>query len=155
MTAIQTIKGRDVSHCHVPDSPCRDREMTAADLAAAREVASHHPQAVELRPPSFDYNCHGYAYAKAHGWFNHPRRLMDDNYDVFPLDNPRVGDVVVYKHGQTLMHSAVVTRVEGGEVVELRSKWGELAVLLHDLKGVPRSYGHPEFLLRRVPAEPS
>jgi hypothetical protein len=148
MTDIKTTLGRTVSHCHVPHAPCT-RELIEAEIAEARDLAAEfNSQAVEISPPTAEFNCHGFAYADGHGWFNHPRRLMEDDFDQMSLESARRNDVVVYMNEGTLMHSARVTRVDNGQIVELKSKWGNLALLKHDLTGVPPIYGDPTHILR-------
>jgi hypothetical protein len=114
-------------------------------------MAFHFPDVVEVRRPSRRYNCHGHAVALSHGWFNDPDRFIEDNYFPVSFDSPQVHDVVLYFNDDVLMHSAVVRRVVGGEITELRSKWGEGPETLHELRGVPPEYGGPLQLLRRSP----
>lgn len=136
-------------HCHVPHRPCT-RELNAAEMAEAREIAAdHNPEANEISPPTAEFNCHGFAYADSHGWFNHPERFFEDDFDQMSLESAKRGDVLIYKNGDTLMHSARITRVVDGQIVNLRSKWGNLALLSHSLTGVPPIYGKASHILRR------
>ena len=149
MTSVKTTLGRRVTHCHIAHSPCRS-ELTAAEIAEAREMALEiNSDAIEISPPTTSFNCHGFAYARSHGWFNYPRRFFEDDFDRMNLASAQVDDVVVYMDGDTLMHSAKITQVVSGKIVELHSKWGELAVLAHSLTGVPDEYGDPSHIVRR------
>ncbi|HTG92409.1 MAG TPA: hypothetical protein VL866_07480 [Pyrinomonadaceae bacterium] len=149
MTDVKTTQGRTVSHCHVPNAPCT-RELNEAEIAEAREIAAEINQyANEISPPTAEFNCHGFAVADSHGWFNHPRRIFEDDFDRMPLESARRNDIVVYMNGDTVMHSARITQMEDGQIHRLRSKWGNLAVLSHSLKGVPEVYGSPAHILRR------
>lgn len=149
MTSVKTTGGRRVSHCHVPRRPCGS-ELTEDEVAEAREMATEfNPAAVEISPPTARFNCHGFAYASSHGWFNHPERFFEDDFDQLALESARVNDVVIYMNDDTLMHSGKITRVVGGTIVEVESKWGELALLSHSLRGVPPIYGDPSHVLRR------
>lgn len=149
MTSVKTTGGRRVSHCHVPHRPCGS-ELTADEVEEAREMAIEiNPAAVEISPPTARFNCHAFAYANSHGWFNHPDRFFEDDFDQLSLASAREDDVVIYMSDGTLMHSAIITRVVSGNIVELESKWGELALLSHSLTGVPAVYGDPSHVMRR------
>jgi hypothetical protein len=150
MTTIRTTQGRAVTHCHVPHSPCT-RELNADEVEFCRRKArQHNPDAVEISQPTSIYNCHGFAYAESHGWFSHPERFFEDDFDELPLESAREDDFVIYMDDETLMHSAKIIQVtDDGEILELHSKWGHLALLSHTLHGVPRIYGRPTHLVRR------
>jgi hypothetical protein len=124
--------------------------LNEAEIAEARELAAEiNPEANEISPPTAEFNCHGFAYADSHGWFNHPRRFFEDDFDRMPLASARTNDIVVYMNDDTIMHSARITRMQDGQIHRLRSKWGNLALLSHSLDGVPDVYGEPTHILRR------
>jgi len=112
-------------------------------------MATHFPNAVEVRPPSRKYNCFGYAYAQAHGWFDDPEFFIEDDFSEVPMNQARIGDVLVYEKSGDMTHSAIVMTVTSGEIKTLRSKWGKLAAVIHKPREVHRAYGHPVRLLRR------
>lgn len=149
MTSIKTTQGRRVRHCHVPRRPCT-RELNEAEIEEARDLAAEiNSNAIEKSPPTAEFNCHGFAYTNGHGWFNHPERFFEDDFDQMSLQSAQRHDVVIYMSDDTLMHSARVTRVANGQIVELESKWGNLAVLIHTLTGVPAIYGQASHIVRR------
>ena len=149
MTSVKTTLGRRVNHCHIAHDPCRP-ELTGGEIAEARAMALEiNSDAIEISPPTTGFNCHGFTYAESHGWFNHPDRFFEDDFDQMSLASAQVDDVVIYTDEDTLMHSARITRVVSGQIVELHSKWGELAVLAHSLTGVPDEYGEPSHIVRR------
>lgn len=152
MSVFKTTKGRAVAHCHVPSPPpCNLREVTAKEVKAARAwMKEHFPDAIEVRPPTFAYNCFGYALAESHGWFLEAQPFFDDDFFDVPFDQPQVGDVLVYMKKTAVAHTAVVTRVDGDSITELQSKWGAMPEVLHTLTEVPAAYGKPAFLLRRT-----
>jgi hypothetical protein len=124
--------------------------LTDAEVEEARILAAeHNPNAVEISPPTAEYNCHGFTCADSHGWFNHPQKFFVDDFDQLPLESAQRDDIVVYMSGNTLMHTAKITRVVSGQIDELESKWGSLALLSHSLTGVPAVYGDPAHILRR------
>lgn len=150
MALFNTSQGNDVPHCHIPNYPCEEHNHTPAEAQAARDwMAVHFPNADEIRVPSLRYNCHGYAYADAHGWFNYPDLFIADDFSEVPLDSPKKHDVVLYVNDGVLMHSAIIKSVSGGSIKKLRSKWGGGPAVVHSLTDVPAVYGQPTHLLRR------
>ena len=156
MAIFRTSLGHSVPHCHVhpnPVFPCDATEWTQAQKNRKREyMARHFPNAVEVRPPSRKYNCFGYAYARAHGWFNDPNLFIDDDFSEVPMHKARGGDVLVYKKGRNIVHSAIVKTVTNGKIETVRSKWGKLAAVIHRPRKVHRAFGRPVRLLRRNPS---
>lgn len=156
MAIFRTSQGRPVTHCHIPDPPCKRQELSPARVEVLRSrLRARHPRADEVGPPTRQYNCHGHALAASHGWFEEPALFFADDHFRVSFNNPGVGDVVLYYNDGVLMHTAVVTRVRNGRIHKLRSKWGASAEVSHTLFDVPEVYGEPERLLRRSPsAEP-
>lgn len=143
MSIVKTSLGNAVAHHHF-------KELTQDGIDEARKkVQKINPKAIELEEPTRTFNCHGYSFAISHGWFNYPDLFFQDDYDKVGLSDVQIGDVVVYENGDTLMHSAQIVRVEGSEIKELHSKWGDCALLSHSLRGVPYSYGKAVYALRR------
>jgi hypothetical protein len=154
MAIFRTSRGRSVRHCHVRPHPlngCEARQLTRAERQHLREqLAALHPNVVEVRAPSRRYNCLGYAYARAHGWFEHVGLFIHDDFLEVPIANPRRGDVLVYEdENQEIVHSGFVQEVTGSQIKKVRSKWGGAAVVIHDPLDVDESYGAPVRLLRR------
>jgi len=154
MATYKTTQGRNVGHCHVkpdPVSPCRRGEWTLAERQEKRaQLAALFPNAVEVRAPSCKYNCHGYSFTRAHGWFNRPGLFIADDFTEVPMDEARRGDVLVYQDDSgAFTHSGFVKKVSGGKIKILRSKWGRSAAVLHDPLDVDETYGWPTRLLRR------
>lgn len=153
MATFKTSQGRNVPHCHVrPDSyPCDDREFTRAERKRRRDyMARHFPNSVEVRAPSRKYNCHGYSYTRAHGWFEEPEFFIDDDFLEVPMDEARRGDVLIYEKNGEITHTAIVKKATNGEIKKLRSKWGKLAAVIHKPRKVPRGYGRPARLFRKI-----
>ena len=153
MSDILTTQGRSVAHFHLGEPPMPDHDLTAAEKAEMNQaVTDEFPEVVIKRQPTAKFNCHGFAYASAHAWFNSPRKFQQDDYTLVEFDDVRVGDIVSYFMDHTLMHSAIVEEVSGGVISKLRSKWGKQATVLHRLTEVPADYGHPTRPRRRNPA---
>lgn len=156
MAIYRTSQGRSVPHCHVrphPVDPCAASEWSRAEKKKWRKyMAERFPNSVEVRAPSRKYNCHGFAYAHAHAWFEEPEFFIDDDFSEVPMDEARRGDVLVYEKSGDIAHSAIVKKATNGVIKKLRSKWGQLAAVIHKPREVHRAYGHPARLLRRNPA---
>ena len=155
MATFNTSAGNSVPHCHVrtnPISPCRSTEWTSAQKQQKRDqMAAAFPNAVEVRVPSCRYNCHGYAYTAAHGWFGFPDLFIADDFSPVSMANVQVGDVLVYEDDVEITHSAIVEKVTSGVIMRVRSKWGRMAAFKHEPNDVPVEYGQPVRLLRRNP----
>ncbi len=77
-------------------------------------------------------NCHGWIFTG--GKF----LLSPDDVEVILRDNgyaeiqePQAGDVVIYRQGERIAHSAIVLYVTEGQPVLVEGKWGALGVFLH------------------------
>lgn len=156
MSVFRTRLKRAVRHCHIPDEPCRRQDLTPSEIQVHRQqISINFPDAEETGAPTWQYNCHGHALAASHGWFNNEKPFFADNYTEVSFASPQEEDVVVYVNefnGRPLiMHTAVVTRVEAGEITRVRSKWGHGPELSHQLRDLPRILGSPRMLLRLRP----
>jgi hypothetical protein len=155
MAVFRTSRGRPVSHCHVrphPTETCDATEWSRAQREHWRRyMARHFPNSVEVRAPSRKYNCFGYAYARAHGWFEDPDLFIKDDFMKVSMDKARRGDVLVYEKSGEMVHAAIVNEVADGKIEKVRSKWAKLAAVIHKPREVHRAYGHPAKLLRRNP----
>lgn len=166
MATFLTTQGNDVFHCHVGDPPPCDRlpQVTLAQMAhASARLAIEFPNAIEVRPATFDYNCYGLAFTRSHGWFELALSFLNDDHTPRQMSGARVGDVVLYilsdhsgeePHEDNIGHAALVTRVENGQITQLISKWGANPEVLHTLTEVPASFGAAERLYRRAAVNP-
>jgi hypothetical protein len=88
---------------------------------------------VMRRGPIGDHsNCHGWVFAGGRFWLN------PDDVELILKENgyaeaaePQVGDVVIYRNGGVISHSAVVRYVAEGQPAMVEGKWGQLGVFLH------------------------
>jgi hypothetical protein len=154
MSDYRTSKGRLVRHCHIGLPGCQAADLSPGEVAQIRStMASDFPQVSELAPPTWAYNCHGYAHTNSHGWFDDPVPFITDDYVQATMAHPRVGDIVVYMKDGDHTHSAVVFLTAGNQITALRSKWGAWGLYAHQLSEVPDGYGEPMYLLRRPQRE--
>ena len=96
----------------------------------------------KLKPPTNDYDCHGFTFLGGERWINDDEVeaiLKDNGYSV--TATPVVGDIVVYRSGGKITHSGVIVEVSGGSVTAVESKWGRLGLYRHAPSDVPPNYG--------------
>jgi hypothetical protein len=150
MPQIKTSQGRPVSHRH------SEVTLSQETIAAAREwMERHFPNAVEKKQASCNYNCHGFTLANRHGWFDDPTRFLEDDFEKIAMNEARVGDLLIYKKGDRIAHSASVTKVFEGRILKVRSKWGAQSEVIHHPDDVDDDFGCPNSLYRkRSDAEP-
>lgn len=89
-------------------------------------------QVIRVAKPSDVSNCHGWVFTG--GKF----LLSGDDVDLILKENgytethePHPGDVVIYRQGGAVSHTALVRYVTEGQPVLAESKWGTLGVFLH------------------------
>ena len=127
-----------VSSDVTPQQKRQLREIVERDYAGARVVGD----------ATATYNCHAYAHARRHAWFNEIQRFIEDDYYPFTPGILRNGDIVVYVAGGHITHSGVITRLSGNSISEIRSKWGAWPEVLHAPQVVPDEYGSITYYLR-------
>ena len=141
----QTSKGNIAPHFH-----WNGQDMSPQDKKRLRyTVEREYLGARVLRDATYVYNCHGYAHAARHAWFDDITQFVEDDYYPFTPGTLFVGDIVVYSDGYILTHSAVISRLSGNSIVEVRSKWGQWPEILHAPETVPNEYGSIMYYLRR------
>jgi len=133
------------------------KEPTAVEgqerLSAAEERvllnAGLHNQVMRRGPSDSRSNCHGWVFTG--GKF----LVSGEDVDVILHENgyqevtdPRLGDVVVYRQGSAVAHTAVVRYVTEGQPVLVESKWGTLGIFLHP---VDKSVYGTEYTFHRSP----
>ena len=151
--AEATLTELDLAHGRVPNAPTNranastDRgtqvilkepteSRSASDLAGpeARVIHNAHlDNEVIRRGPADDRtNCHGWVFTG--GRF----LLSPDDVELILKENgygevpePRAGDLIVYRQGGTIAHTAVVRYVAEGQPALVEGKWGTLGVFLH------------------------
>ena len=148
MAVFKTTQGQSVDHFHIGDPDFYDNDLDAQGIAKARAIVAGFDSAVEIDDPTRRFNCHGFAYTHSHGWFNVAKPFIDDDVTQIPFADARPGDIVSYRKGGRLKHSGVVEQVTNGVITKVRSKWGSLATVVHDLDDVHPVFGAAEILRR-------
>jgi hypothetical protein len=89
-------------------------------------------QVIRRGRPSDDSNCHGWVFTG--GRFH----LSPEDVELILKENgyeevaePQPGDLVVYRQGGTVAHTAVVRYVAEGQPAMVEGKWGTMGVFLH------------------------
>ena len=133
---LYTRKGREISNAQDLDpSP------TVVERFESRRRKDY-PRAIERRPASGQYNCHGLTFANRRTGIHHPedvaKILEDDGLRGVRLSEVEPGDVVIYLDGSEVSHSGIVLQVvpgvpEGSMLRGLRilSKWGTAGEYIH------------------------
>lgn len=125
-----TDRGRPVT-LQEPETP---RETTLLAEAERKTLESTRLLGAVIRRGEANdlCNCHGWVFTG--GMFlisgSEVDTILEDNGYV-PVDDPRPGDLVVYRTNGTVAHTAVVRYVTEGQPVLVEGKWGHLGVFLH------------------------
>jgi hypothetical protein len=115
------------------------------------DAINHRGGMIRTGPADETANCHGWVFAGGRYWVSAEgveAILADNGYQ--PVSDPRPGDLVVYRGGGLITHTAVVRTVAPGGLVLVESKWGWMGVFLHAPEG--SSYGR-EYTYFRSPRE--
>jgi len=131
-----TDAGRSVTLWQ-PVSSRPARETAAAELRAL-DPTGQLGRMIRTGPADDTSNCHGWVFTGGRYW------LAPEGVDAILADNgyrsvsdPHPGDVVIYRAGGAITHTAVVRTVGNGGLVLLESKWGWMGVFLHTPDGSP------------------
>ena len=131
---LKTSAGTDVSHFHPGEG------LNAAAKQLRKDAAGLVPGTrTDDGDPTTTYNCHGRTFDGAGSWVPDPTDLVKDDTNPVLPGQTKVGDILVYKKGGTITHTATVTKVDGtGNATEVRSKWGDMGQYLHKPDEVPK-----------------
>lgn len=102
-----------------------------------------------VRPATRKYNCHAYAHAGSHAWFDEITKFLEDDYYPFTPGTLLVNDICVYVKSGQITHSAKIVQLNGNQIVNLRSKWGAWPEVIHAPNNVPNVYGSIVYYLRK------
>jgi hypothetical protein len=125
----------------------------AGDLSSIEQQTLHNSQYrdhVIRRAGPTDYsNCHGWVFTG--GKFilapDAVEAIIKENgYRV--IQEPQAGDLVVYRQGGTISHTAVVRYVTEGQPLLVEGKWGAMGVFLHP---ADKSFYGTEYAFYRSP----
>lgn len=114
-----------------------------------RHIEQNYGSARVVRAATRTYNCHGYAHAARHAWFNYIDQFLKDDYFPFTPGTLQLNDIVVYEKGGEKAHSGIITQLSGNSIQRLRSKWGAWSEVTHQPSEVPDAYGSIRWYLRR------
>lgn len=89
-------------------------------------------QVIRSQSSSDRTNCHGWVFTGGRYWVTGGEvdRILNEN-GYQPVTDPRPGDLVVYRNGANVAHSALVRYVSPGLPVMVEGKWGCSGVYLH------------------------
>lgn len=116
--------------------PLRTPDLPAELLAEvqaheSRLLAGFHDRVLRTGPIDGRYNCHGWVFTRGQGWLNSPEvaQILADN-EYRQVEEPKPGDIVVYRNGPVIVHTGLVRLVDAGSVV-VESKFSMCGRFLH------------------------
>lgn len=92
-------------------------------------------QVIRRRPADERCNCHGWVFTGGQfivSGLSVDQILEENGYGE--VTGPKPGDLVVYRTGVGIIHSAIVRYVTEGEPVLVEGKWGQFGVFLHPVE---------------------
>jgi hypothetical protein len=101
----------------------------------AKDVTKHVPQVgtgMPRGPASDACNCHGWVFTGGRYWLSPTdvaAILAENGY--LPVTDPQAGDLVIYRLGTEIAHTAVVRATGPDLPVLVEGKWGWMGVYLH------------------------
>lgn len=127
---LTTDRGTQVEVREATDP--RDREAVGAAEARFLDSDAYRTNLIRRQPANDRANCHGWVFTGGRYWVSGSdvdTILAENGYQ--PVAEPRPGDLVVYRLGGTVAHTAVVRYVTPGMPVLVEGKWGATGVYLH------------------------
>jgi hypothetical protein len=129
--------------------PIAPRSELGATEERAIQGSPYRDQVIRRGGPTDHTNCHGWVFTG--GKFI----LAPDAVEAIIQENgyreihePRAGDLVIYRQGGAIAHSAVVRYVTEGQPVFVEGKWGAMGVFLHP---ADKSFYGTEYAFYRSP----
>lgn len=95
-------------------------------------------------------NCHGWVFTGGRYWVsgNDVDSILSDNGYV-QVEQPRPGDLVIYRRDGVVAHTAIVRYVTEGRPVMVEGKWGAHGVFLHEVDQSCYRFGHTYYTTSR------
>lgn len=126
-----------------PDGDLRDFEERILRNSVVRD------HLIRRQPADDRANCHGWVFTGGRYWLGGAAvdQVLDEN-GYRPVSDPQPGDLVVYRTGSSVTHTAVVRYVAAGNPVLVEGKWGCIGVFVHP---VDKSLYGTEFTYYRSP----
>ena len=89
-------------------------------------------QVIRRSGPHDNSNCHGWVFTGGKFWLSPDdvEQIVKEN-GYTEVHEPQPGDLVLYRQGGSIAHSAVVRYVTEGQPVLVEGKWGTMGVFVH------------------------
>jgi hypothetical protein len=134
-TAVRTDAGEIVE----VKAPTNRPEEDKARRMEQRFISKYAAQAdiLKVKGPECHTNCHGYVFTGGQYWLGGlqvHKILAGNGYTDTSLPQP--GDIVIYRNGEDITHTAIVRTVTKEKVIA-ESKWGGLGVYMHPVDVSP------------------
>jgi len=134
-------QGRRIS-LHKPTEP-RTSEDVERDESQFLATSTRSGQFVHTQVADDHANCHGWVFTGGRAWIggDEVESILDENgYEQ--VCEPRLDDLVVYRHNDKIIHTAIVRAAAPNQQVLVEGKWGWLGLYIHP---VEQSYYGSEF----------
>jgi hypothetical protein len=142
-----TEAGREIRGSHW--SIYRDElpEASLQEIADLLQEEDLTGKVLILEPSNRWFNCHSYTFTNGvAGWIGDQQVeeiLYDQQYIQVSRQGAQVGDIVIYRNAEGLIkHSGVILKRKGREIT-VTSKWGDHALMEHNIDDVLSRYGNP------------
>ena len=113
-----------------------NQDLTEEELEKDAEIELTYQTAHKLREPTYNYNCHSYAwYSQDENnniWIDFPNAFLEDG--TYPQTVWAVGDRIVYYNVFGVpTHSGIITNITGNTIsqITVTSKWGPYGLYEH------------------------
>ncbi len=132
----------------VADSPLFGKDTFLASDAGVEFKSRRFPAGcIETAPADARYNCHDWTFfgGPNHYFLKGTVEGILEQRGYQPVDQPALGDVVIYRCGSgAITHSGVVRALGTDDFVLIESKWGSLGRYLHEpnVNGYPYQRGY-------------
>jgi hypothetical protein len=113
--------------------PNHDDPQTAAiENHDSSRGQDFHDGMIRLSPDDPICNCHGWVFTGGQYWVSQDEveTILNDN-GYRPVSDPQPNDVVIYRDGKVVTHTAVVNAVTPTAGVLVEGKWGFRGVFIH------------------------
>jgi hypothetical protein len=125
-----TDRGRSITLWR-PKSAMSDDEIVSREVRSLK-LAHASVEITRTAEGSVDSNCHGWVFTGGRAILANNEVdliLADNGYEI--TEQPRPGDLAIYRNGETVSHTAIVRAVEPGRPVVVEGKWSWMGVYRH------------------------
>ncbi len=114
-------------------APRSERDLDGIEAAIMQNSAIR-DSIIRSEPATDRSNCHGWVFTGGRYWIGsrEVEHILAGNH-YRPVEDPKPGDLVVYRSGGAIVHTGVVRYIAEGQPVIVEGKWGCTGVFLHSV----------------------